>query len=131
MLFVDLDDFKEVNDARGHAAGDAVLVELGERLRAAVRPADTVARLGGDEFVVVCEEVDEAAAMALGRPPRGGDPASRSRSRGVEHRLTASIGVALGRTDPDALLADADAAVYQAKAGGGSRVELFDGRRRR
>jgi diguanylate cyclase (GGDEF)-like protein/PAS domain S-box-containing protein len=129
VLFVDLDDFKDINDARGHAAGDAVLVELGERLRLAVRPADTVARLGGDEFVVVCEEVDEAAAMALaGRLEEAiRQPLVVS---GVEHRLTASIGVALGHADPDTLLADADTAVYQAKAGGGSRVNLFDGRRR-
>jgi diguanylate cyclase (GGDEF)-like protein/PAS domain S-box-containing protein len=129
VLFVDLDEFKEVNDVRGHAAGDAVLVELGERLRSAVRPADTVARLGGDEFVVVCEEVDEAAAMALaGRLEEAiRQPLTVA---GIEHQLTASIGVALGRSDPDTLLADADAAVYQAKAGGGSRVQLFDGRRR-
>jgi diguanylate cyclase (GGDEF)-like protein len=124
VLFVDLDNFKQVNDAQGHAAGDAVLVELGRRLRAAVRPADTVARLGGDEFVVVCEEVDAAAALALGdrllaaiREPL---PVAD-----VEHHLTASIGVALGRTDPDALLGDADTAVYQAKAAGRDRLELF------
>jgi diguanylate cyclase (GGDEF)-like protein/PAS domain S-box-containing protein len=129
VLFVDLDDFKDINDARGHAAGDAVLVELGKRLRVAVRPADTVARLGGDEFVVVCEEVDEAAAMALADRL---EEAIRQplTVAGVEHHLSASIGVALGRADPDTLLADADAAVYQAKAGGGSRVKLFDGRRR-
>jgi diguanylate cyclase (GGDEF)-like protein/PAS domain S-box-containing protein len=124
VLFVDLDNFKQVNDAYGHAAGDVVLVELGRRLRAAVRPADTVARLGGDEFVVVCEEVDAATAMALGERLRAAiaDPLI---VRDVEHRLTASIGVALGRTDPDALIGDADAAVYQAKARGRGRVELF------
>jgi GGDEF domain-containing protein len=54
VLFVDLDNFKQVNDTGGHAAGDAVLVELGRRLRAAIRPTDTVARIGGDVFVVVC-----------------------------------------------------------------------------
>jgi diguanylate cyclase (GGDEF)-like protein len=129
VLFVDLDNFKQVNDADGHAAGDAVLVELGGRLRAAVRPGDTVARLGGDEFVVVCEEADEATAMALGHRL---EEAIRQplEVAGVEHRLTASIGIALGRSDPDALLGDADAAVYHAKAAGGSRVELFDGRGR-
>jgi diguanylate cyclase (GGDEF)-like protein/PAS domain S-box-containing protein len=124
VLFVDLDNFKHVNDEHGHAAGDAVLVELGRRLKTAVRPADTVARLGGDEFVVVCEEVDAETALTLGdrllaaiREPLGvGD---------VDHHLTASIGVALGRTDPDALLGDADAAVYEAKAAGRDRVELF------
>jgi diguanylate cyclase (GGDEF)-like protein len=107
-----------------------VLVELGKRLRTTVRPADTVARLGGDEFVVVCEDVDEAAALALGSRL---EEAMRQplTVAGAVHQLTASIGVALGRTDPDTLLGDADAAVYQAKAAGRSRVELFDGRRRR
>jgi diguanylate cyclase (GGDEF)-like protein/PAS domain S-box-containing protein len=124
VLFVDLDNFKQVNDAYGHAAGDAVLVELGRRLRAAVRPADTVARLGGDEFVVVCEEVDADDIMTLGRRLLAAvaEPLSVT---GIQHELTASIGIALGRTDPDALLGDADAAVYQAKAAGRGRAELF------
>jgi len=123
VLFVDLDEFKHVNDRFGHAAGDAVLAELGRRLRAAVRPADTVARLGGDEFVVVCEDVDEATALALGQRL---DAAIRQplAVAGAEHHLTASIGIALGRDDPDTMLAAADAAVYQAKAGGRGRVEL-------
>ena len=124
VLFVDLDNFKQVNDAYGHAAGDAVLVELGRRLRTAVRPADTVARLGGDEFVVVCEEVDAEDVLALGRRLLAAisEPLEVA---GIEYELTASIGIALGRTDPDALLGDADAAVYQAKAAGRGRVELF------
>ncbi len=124
VLFVDLDNFKHVNDAFGHAAGDAVLVELGRRLKTAVRPADTVARLGGDEFVVVCEEVDAEAVLHLGDRLLGAirEPVKVGE---INHKLTASIGVALGRTDPDALLGDADAAVYQAKAAGRDRVELF------
>src|SRR5215218_8014448 len=65
VLYVDVDDFKRVNDLYGHAAGDAVLIALARRLAAAVRPADTVARLGGDEFVVVCENVDERVALGL------------------------------------------------------------------
>ena len=77
VLFIDLDEFKDVNDRYGHAAGDAVLVELAGRLRAAVRPADTVARLGGDEFIVVCEHVDRDAALALGARLEDGDPAAR------------------------------------------------------
>jgi len=124
VLFVDLDNFKQVNDAYGHAAGDAVLVELGRRLRAAVRPADTVARLGGDEFVVVCEEVDAEDVLMLARRLLAAISAPLEVA-GVEYELTASIGLALGRTDPDALLGDADAAVYQAKAAGRGRVELF------
>jgi diguanylate cyclase (GGDEF)-like protein len=124
VLFVDLDNFKQVNDAYGHAAGDAVLVELGRRLRGAVRPADTVARLGGDEFVVVCEEVDAEHVLTLGRRLIAAitEPLEIA---GIEYELTASIGIALGRTDPDTLLGDADAAVYQAKAAGRGRVELF------
>jgi diguanylate cyclase (GGDEF)-like protein/PAS domain S-box-containing protein len=124
VLFVDLDNFKQVNDAYGHAAGDAVLVELGRRLRTAVRPADTVARLGGDEFVVVCERVDAATALALGRRLEAAirEPLEVG---GVTHLLSASIGVALGRTDPDTLLGDADSAVYAAKAAGRGEVRLF------
>ena len=124
VLFVDLDNFKQVNDIGGHAMGDAVLVELGSRLGAAVRPGDTIARLGGDEFVVVCEQVDTESALAVGRrleeaialPFTTGD---------VQHGLSASIGVALGHTDPDALLDNADAAVYRAKAAGRGCIEVF------
>jgi diguanylate cyclase (GGDEF)-like protein/PAS domain S-box-containing protein len=123
VLFVDVDNFKQVNDAYGHARGDQVLVELANRLRSAVRPAFTVARFGGDEFVVVCEAVNQHTALALGQRLQaairlpltvGGEP----------HGLSASIGVALGSRDPDALLAHADVAVYRAKAGGRGRVEL-------
>ena len=124
MLFVDLDNFKQVNDAYGHATGDAVLVELGRRLRTAVRPADTVARLGGDEFVVVCEEVDEETVLAVGQ--RLQEAIRLPLTVGsVQHRLSASIGIALGHTDPDALLDNADAAVYHVKADGRGRVEVF------
>jgi len=113
-----------VNDAHGHAAGDAALVELGRRLQTAIRPGDTIARLGGDEFVAVCEHVDESSALAvggrlleaIGQPFTAGD---------VQHQLSASIGIALGHSDPDALLANADAATYRAKAAGRGRIELF------
>jgi diguanylate cyclase (GGDEF)-like protein/PAS domain S-box-containing protein len=123
VLFVDLDEFKDVNDRFGHAAGDAVLAEVGRRLRAAVRPVDTVARLGGDEFVVVCEAVDEDTALALGQRL---DAAIRRPLDvgGVQQHLTASIGIALGSDDADSILASADAALYQAKAAGRGRVEL-------
>ena len=123
VLFIDLDSFKQVNDAHGHAAGDAVLVELAGRLRRAVRPSDTVARLGGDEFVVVCEQVDETAALALGRRLRA-QLAVAVNVGGRDHALSASFGIALGDVDPDAILSRADAALYRAKQAGGGRVEL-------
>ena len=123
-LFIDLDNFKSINDVFGHRAGDGVLVELGGRLLQNVRAVDTVARLGGDEFVVICEAIDPELALALANrlqdaitPPLTID--------GVTHQISASIGIALGRTDADTLLAHADEAVYRAKAHGGGRVELF------
>jgi diguanylate cyclase (GGDEF)-like protein len=123
-LFVDLDNFKQVNDAHGHATGDAVLVEIARRLHTAVRPGDTIARLGGDEFVAVCEGIDEEAALAVGQRLHDAIQLPLIVG-GAEHRLSASIGIALGDRDPDALLADADAAAYRAKAAGRGRIELF------
>jgi diguanylate cyclase (GGDEF)-like protein/PAS domain S-box-containing protein len=123
-LFVDLDGFKQVNDAHGHAAGDVVLVEVARRLHTAVRPGDTIARLGGDEFVAVCEGIDVEAALAVGRRLQDAIEVPLS-AGGLEHHLTASIGIALGDRDPDALLADADAASYRAKAAGPGRIEVF------
>jgi diguanylate cyclase (GGDEF)-like protein/PAS domain S-box-containing protein len=124
-LFVDLDGFKQVNDAHGHATGDVVLVEIARRLHTAVRPGDTIARLGGDEFVAVCEGIDVEAALAVGRRLQDAIEVPLS-AGGLEHQLTASIGIALGDRDPDALLADADAASYRAKAAGPGRIELFE-----
>jgi diguanylate cyclase (GGDEF)-like protein len=124
VLFVDLDNFKQVNDAYGHAMGDAVLVGLSRRLRTAVRLGDTIARLGGDEFVVVCEDVDTDAAVAVGG--RVQDAVRLPlRASGVQHALSASIGISLGHADSDALLANADAAAYRAKARGTGHIEVF------
>jgi diguanylate cyclase (GGDEF)-like protein/PAS domain S-box-containing protein len=123
VLFLDLDNFKQVNDVYGHAVGDGVLVELGERLQHAVRPADTVARFGGDEFVILCDDIDAAAALAL---------ASRLQhaieqpllAGGVQHIMSASIGLAIGHDDAETLLAEADLALYRAKARGGGQIEI-------
>ena len=98
--------------------------ELAQRVRRAERPADTIARLGGDEFVVVCEQLDDRSALMGGR--RLEDAISGPLiAGGVEHQLSARIGVALGRSDAEALLRDADAAVYRAKAHGRGQIELF------
>jgi diguanylate cyclase (GGDEF)-like protein/PAS domain S-box-containing protein len=128
VLLLDVDGFKVVNDALGHAAGDELLMSMSSRLAALVRPGDTVARLGGDEFVVLCEALggsDEAAVVAdrvvtgLARPVRQRD--------GGELSTTVSIGVAIGdgSTSADALLRDADAAMYHAKERGRNRFEMF------
>jgi diguanylate cyclase (GGDEF)-like protein/PAS domain S-box-containing protein len=124
VLFVDLDNFKDVNDTYGHAAGDEVLVKLSGRLQSAVRPADTIARLGGDEFVAVCEKVDEESALALARRLQETIELPVV-VEGIEHGLSASIGIALGNADPEALLVHADEAVYRAKADGRGQIALF------
>jgi diguanylate cyclase (GGDEF)-like protein len=128
VLFVDIDNFKRVNDLFGHATGDQLLIALARRMSAAVRPADTVARLGGDEFVVVCEDVDERTALALGSRVAAAvrEPIDAG---GTQHNLTASVGIALGAaptTDPDVLVGHADAAAYRAKKRDGGGVEVFD-----
>ncbi len=134
LLFIDLDNFKVLNDTLGHDAGDSVLVETARRLQSSVRDGDTVARLGGDEFIVMLEdlagEATEAAALAklvaekiivvLDRPY----PVA-----GGEHHSTPSIGITLfGEHDeaPDKLLKQADLAMYEAKAAGRNTVRFFD-----
>lgn len=124
VLFVDLDWFKAVNDAGGHAVGDELLAAAAARLRGAVRAADTVARFGGDEFAALVRGgADEATAQqiaariqsALTRPYRIG---------GGRYVVGASVGIAFWRAGITAaeLMREADAAMYEAKAGGKGRV---------
>jgi diguanylate cyclase (GGDEF)-like protein/PAS domain S-box-containing protein len=128
VLFLDLDDFKEVNDRLGHAAGDELLVGLAQRLRACLRGRDVVGRLGGDELVVVCEELRDPPEIhsVLNRIANAvGAPMSL---HGETLRMTASTGVALNLCSPtpEALLHDADAAMYRAKARGPGLFEIAD-----
>src|SRR4051812_32689915 len=129
VLFIDLDDFKVVNDSLGHGAGDKLLVELGSRLRHAIRPSDTIARFGGDEFVVLCEEIGDARdAVAVGERIVEAT-AVPFVLEGREMWVTASVGVAIAIAEdstPETLLRDSDAAMYRAKARGPGRVEVFD-----
>ena len=132
VLFLDLDDFKLVNDGFGHAAGDRLLADVARRLSLAVRPLDVVARLGGDEFGVLCEDLaDERDVLMVAARLRDAlaepfDVAGRRR------HVRASIGCRLlapGEVEPedaaDVLLRDADVAMYQAKEAGKDRVEVF------
>ncbi len=129
MLFIDLDKFKAVNDNLGHDAGDKLLVSVSERLAELMRDSDTIARLGGDEFVILAEEIEsEGEAMALAG--RVLDALEQPFALGSsEVAMLASVGVAVSRNadcDPEAMLREADLAMYKAKGAGGRRLELFD-----
>lgn len=126
LLLIDLDDFKQVNDDLGHAAGDQLLCEVSRRLRGVVRDCDTVARLGGDEFVLLLEDADEQVAgeIALRALSVLGE-AWRQAGTGVERPMGASIGLACtrsGELDAGELLREADRAMYAAKYGGKNRI---------
>jgi diguanylate cyclase (GGDEF)-like protein/PAS domain S-box-containing protein len=127
-LFLDLDNFKVVNDSLGHAAGDELLIEVAKRLRATVRPGDLVARFGGDEFVVVCENVDESSTVALAERVSLA-LAEPLHLGGVDVRPYASVGVTVQTSEhhaADDLIRDCDIAMYQAKAGGKGRITVLD-----
>jgi diguanylate cyclase (GGDEF)-like protein/PAS domain S-box-containing protein len=126
-IFLDLDNFKVVNDSLGHTAGDALLVEVAQRLRTTVRPGDLVARFGGDEFVVVCQHVTEDDAVALAE--RIGRALHRPLTLGgVELRPRASVGVTVQTAEhvaAEELIRDCDIAMYQAKAAGKGRITVL------
>ncbi len=128
VCFLDLDDFKLVNDRLGHAAGDALLVSVAERLQSAMRPGDECARFGGDEFIVACEDVNLDDAERL---------ADRLETALVESVIidgrelfvTASVGIVVVRSDglsPERVVHEADAAMYVAKRLGRNHVRLAE-----
>ncbi len=119
-LYIDLDRFKLVNDSLGHAAGDHVLVEVAERIRAVTRAGDLLARLGGDEFMLVCAGIEAAEAEAVAEKVLAVLDATIALD-GAEFHIGASIGIALGPRDGSAaaeLIKHADAAMYEAKRAG-------------
>lgn len=142
LMFIDLDNFKPINDKYGHEAGDLLLIEAAERLKGCVREMDTVARFGGDEFVVMISELatvrekslSEAKAIAekmraaLSKPYRIAITYNKDTETCIEHHCTACIGITLfigNETSQDDLLKWADVAMYQAKEAGRNRVRFY------
>jgi diguanylate cyclase (GGDEF)-like protein len=125
VAFLDLDDFKTVNDSLGHAAGDELLVTVARRLKESVRTSDTVARLGGDEFAVLLDDVEDVAVPAHRILQALGTPISLE---GKSVTVYGSVGIALhesGQTAAD-LLRNADVAMYKAKGEGKGGYRAFD-----
>ncbi len=134
ILFIDLDNFKALNDTKGHNIGDLLLIEVARRLLDCVRNSDTVARMGGDEFVVVLEELDEDTLRAVAQARDIGEKVLASLNQpfhlqGFEHYCSASIGISLFRDNEigmDNLFRHADTAMYQAKTSGRNTLRFFD-----
>jgi diguanylate cyclase (GGDEF)-like protein len=129
-LFIDLDNFKDINDTLGHGAGDELLRAVASRLRGVARESDALGRLGGDEFVVVCEvdEFDAGPELLAERLLEALHPPFRiGTDRRNEVSVRASVGIAVdAHVSADELLRNADIAMYQAKWGGKNRIALFE-----
>lgn len=134
ILFLDLDNFKTLNDTRGHDVGDLLLAEVAQRLHACVRGGDTVARLGGDEFVVLLEDLSGEAEEAAAQAKLVGDKIQESIAqpyllKGCDYHCTTSIGISLFRDSNvtvEELLKHADLAMYQSKNAGRNTLRFFD-----
>ena len=134
LLFIDLDNFKDLNDTRGHDVGDLLLQQVAQRLKASVRESDTVARLGGDEFVVLLEDLGGTMEEASLQAERVGKKILQQLNmpydlQMVEHHSTPSVGITLiheQRQSVDELLKQADLAMYEAKSAGRNTLRFFD-----
>ncbi len=129
VLFLDLDNFKDINDTLGHDAGDRVLIECAHRLQSCARKADIVARLGGDEFVILLENFDNSNDPIIVAKRISDELVKPLQILQTKISLTASIGITYNGplyTTADALLKDADIAMYQAKDTGRARYQIFD-----
>lgn len=134
LLFMDLDNFKNLNDTKGHNIGDLLLIDVASRLLSCVREGDTAARLGGDEFVIILEELSEEAALAATQAEDICKKILNAISlpyslQNYSYKCSASIGVILFNNDDltvDDLLKRADAAMYQAKNAGRNTVRFYD-----
>ena len=128
VLFLDLDRFKILNETLGHEVGDRLLLEVGHRIASCLRPEDTVARLGGDEFGLLLEDTDDLAGATAVAERVSAEIQRPFVVEGRDVLISASIGIALtrgGSMQPDEVLHNADLAMYQAKAEGRARYELY------
>jgi diguanylate cyclase (GGDEF)-like protein len=128
VLFLDLDNFKDINDTLGHAAGDELLIKIAARLSNGLRQTDSVGRLGGDEFVILAEatSLELGASMVADRVLAVLEPPFSIAASDVPISVTASVGIAEGLRDkPEDLLRDADIALYEAKGDGKHRAVTF------
>lgn len=142
-MFLDLDNFKPLNDTYGHGTGDQLLIEVAHRLSRCVREVDTVARFGGDEFVIVLSELREGEAksameagvvaekirLALAAPYSLTFKGENEAETSVEHRCTTSIGIVLfidHKANAEDILKWADMAMYQAKEAGRNQTRFYD-----
>jgi diguanylate cyclase (GGDEF)-like protein/PAS domain S-box-containing protein len=128
VLFLDCDRFKTINDSLGHRAGDELLVVLGKRIAAQLRPTDVIARLGGDEFAILARHMREEDAVTLATRLQS-VVAEPVHIRSAELSTSVSIGIAMGGpqyNSPEDVMRDADIAMYRAKAQGRAQYALFD-----
>lgn len=143
LIFLDLDNFKSLNDTYGHSMGDVLLVEVSNRLKKCVREIDTISRFGGDEFVLILQDLDEKSLpsktlakqiaekirASLSKPYHLSCFVAETQSSIIEHSCTASIGIVLFKSDNDSkdeLLKKADKAMYKAKEAGKNTIEFYE-----
>ena len=134
IMFLDLDNFKTLNDTHGHNIGDLLLIEVAKRLQDCARSDDTVARLGGDEFVIILGDLSQDAQQAVAQAKTVGEKVLASLNQpfnlpGLQHHSSSSIGINLFRGNEvsmDDLLKQADSAMYQAKSAGRNTLRFFD-----
>ena len=127
VMFLDIDNFKEINDSLGHSAGDELLVHVAGQIRGAIRPDDTVSRFGGDEFVIVCEGASDAEVGTIGS--RVLEAVKIPAQLGIgEVRVTGSMGITTSvlTSTPETMLQSADFAMYRAKGLGPGSIAVYD-----